>query len=63
MEIKSGMATSEVAHLLQEKQMIDHAGEFESYLAEHGYEKAVQIGHFEVHSDMDFYEIAETITN
>ncbi|GAA0482450.1 hypothetical protein GCM10008986_04150 [Salinibacillus aidingensis] len=62
-DIESGMATSEVANLLKEKQMIDNAGEFESYLAEHGYEKAVQIGSFEVHSDMDFYQIAETITN
>ncbi|SET62773.1 YceG-like family protein [Salinibacillus kushneri] len=61
-QIESGMATGEVADLLEEEGIIDNASEFESYLGEHGYEKAVQIGTFEVNSAMNFSEIAETIT-
>lgn len=55
------MASSDISALLAEQNIIDNASEFNRYLDEHEYSLYVQIGTFEVSSDMSFYEIAERI--
>ncbi|MCJ0930855.1 endolytic transglycosylase MltG [Virgibacillus halodenitrificans] len=59
--IKSGMATSEISNLLEEKKIIKDSGKFDKYLEKENYSEKVQIGEFEVSSDMSFYELAEKI--
>lgn len=59
--ISPGMASSDISALLAEQNIIDNASEFNRYLDEHEYSLYVQIGTFEVSSDMSFYEIAERI--
>lgn len=60
--IKEGMATSDVSKLLESAGVIKSSSEFNKYLIEHEYHTRVQIGTFEVRTDMSFYEIAEAIT-
>lgn len=59
--ISPGMASSDISALLAEQNIIENASEFNSYLDEHAYSLRVQIGTFEVSSDMSFYQIAERI--
>ncbi|AIF43418.1 hypothetical protein X953_09835 [Virgibacillus sp. SK37] len=61
MNIKPGMATSEISNLLEEKKIIKDSGKFDQYLEKENYSEKVQIGEFEVTSDMSFYELAEKI--
>ncbi|WP_243386321.1 endolytic transglycosylase MltG [Bacillus kexueae] len=60
--IKEGMATSDVAKLFESAGVVDSASEFSKYLIEHEYHTRVQIGTFEVKTDMSFYQLAEAIT-
>ncbi|HLR08022.1 MAG TPA: hypothetical protein VK136_02020 [Bacillota bacterium] len=62
LEIKSGMNSSEISELLEENDIIDDAMEFSTFLEDEDYESDVQIGEFELSSDMSFKEIAEEIT-
>jgi len=60
--IKDGMASSEIGELLEENNIIDDSSKFNKYLEDEGYHKGVQLGKFDVTSDMDFKEIAKAIT-
>ncbi|SES83838.1 hypothetical protein SAMN05216389_102405 [Oceanobacillus limi] len=59
--IEAGSASS-VGDKLAENGIIDNASEFNQYLSDEGYDVKVQLGEFEVQSDMSFNEIAEVIT-
>ncbi|MFC4022785.1 hypothetical protein ACFOUV_03030 [Oceanobacillus longus] len=61
--ISPGMASSDISSLLAEYQIIENASEFNSYLDEHDYSLKVQIGSYDLSSDMSFYQIAEKISN
>lgn len=61
--IEAGMVPSSISTQLEENNIIEDAFEFDQYLEENDYSKYVQLGEFEVTSDMSFYEIAEKITN
>src|SRR5699024_3590392 len=60
--IKDGMASSEIGELLEENNIIDDSSKFNKYLEDEGYHKGVQLGKFDVTSDMNFNEIAKAIT-
>jgi cobalamin biosynthesis protein CobT len=62
LNIESGMTTSEFSSLLEENNIIDDAFEFNQYIEDEDYSLRVQIGEFELSSDMTMYEIAEEIT-
>ncbi|GAB3795499.1 hypothetical protein [Virgibacillus kimchii] len=62
LNIESGMTTSEFSSLLEENDIIEDAGEFNQYIEDEDYSLRVQIGEFELTSDMSMYEIAEEIT-
>lgn len=63
LQIKPGMLTPEITELLEENKIIDDAAKFNRYLEEHEYSPKIQIGNFKLTSDMDYYQIAETITD
>src|SRR5699024_9125328 len=60
--VESGMAPSKISQTLEENDIIDDSDAFTEYLEDEGYVELVQLGEFELSSDMDHYEIAETIT-
>ncbi|SFA70920.1 hypothetical protein SAMN04488072_101157 [Lentibacillus halodurans] len=61
--VESGVAPSEISQTLAENDIIDDADAFTQYLEDEDYSQLVQLGEFELTSDMDYNEIAETITN
>ncbi|MDF1510556.1 hypothetical protein PZE06_20700 [Robertmurraya sp. DFI.2.37] len=62
LEIKLNMSTKKIADMLADGQIIENATEFEQYLIEHGYHTKVQIGSFELNSEMTYEEISKIIT-
>lgn len=62
LNIESGMTTSEFSSLLEDNDIIDDAAEFNRYIEDEDYSQRVQIGEFELTSDMSMYEVAEAIT-
>ncbi|MBP2241625.1 cell division protein YceG involved in septum cleavage [Cytobacillus eiseniae] len=62
LEINSGMYSHDIATLLAEKQIIDDSTQFETYLEEHGYSTKIQLGSFNLTSEMSYKEIAKLIT-
>lgn len=61
--ISSGMWSEEVSELLENKQMIDSAGEFNSYLVKNGYQHKIRTGEYTFSHGISFEEIAKTITS
>lgn len=62
-QIESGMASSQISRLLEERGIVDDAEAFNSYLLEHDYSLRVQLGEHELQTGMSYYEIAERLTN
>ncbi|MFD1736555.1 hypothetical protein ACFSCX_08250 [Bacillus salitolerans] len=62
LEIKSGMATTQVSKRLEEVKIINSATQFEEYLKKRNWEGSVQIGTFHVNNKMTVEEIAAMIT-
>lgn len=60
--ISSGMASSEISALLQEKKVIDSAEDFSNFLEDNEYSERVQIGKHKVKKGMSFSDIAKVIT-
>lgn len=60
--IESGMAPSTVSDLLVEQEIIKDASLFNQFLEENDYVQRVQIGEFQLSSDMSLDEIAQAIT-
>lgn len=60
--VKPGMNSTQVSELLAELNIIDDAQAFIDYLIEQNLTTNVEVGEFELHSDMTFTEIAEIIT-
>lgn len=62
LNIKDGMPSSEIGHLLEENNVIEDGSKFNKYLEDEGYSLGVQLGKFDITSDMSFKEIAKAIT-
>ncbi len=60
--IVSGMNSLEIANLLEKNQIIASGKEFNIYLTENELNKLIQIGTYNLSSDMSFETIAEVIT-
>ncbi|WP_373892822.1 hypothetical protein ACUL41_08935 [Virgibacillus natechei] len=63
LNIEEGMDSATISASLAENDIIDDADEFSQYLNEEGYGVYIQLGEYELSSDMSFYEIAEQIAN
>ncbi|TKC19914.1 endolytic transglycosylase MltG [Robertmurraya kyonggiensis] len=62
LEITSGMSTGEISSKLKQANVLDNEKEFEQFLIENGYHTKVQVGTFELNSEMNHEEIAKIIT-
>jgi hypothetical protein len=62
LNIEPGMTSSEFSSLLEENNIVEDADEFNQYIEDEDYSLRVQIGEFDLNSDMSIYEIAEEIT-
>lgn len=60
--IKSGMTISEISEYLIAANIIENRDTFASYLIENNYGTSIQIGQYELHTDMSTEEIAKIIT-
>lgn len=60
--IEPGMYSSTISEKLFEAGIIDSETDFSNFLEDEGYSTLIQIGEYELHSDMTQQEIAETIT-
>lgn len=61
--VKSGMTPSSISTILVENNIIDNSDDFTQYLEEEGYSTKVQLGEFDLTSEMSHYDIAEQLTN
>ncbi|WP_430785254.1 hypothetical protein VBD025_10670 [Virgibacillus flavescens] len=61
--IEPGLASSSISSILEDNGIIESASEFNDYLEQNDYSQYVQIGEFELTSDMTMNQVAETITN
>lgn len=59
---KDGVVTQEVADILVDEKIIDDRQKFVEYLDDNDYSPYLQVGTFEVTSDMSMKELAEVIT-
>lgn len=62
LEIESGMNSEQISSILEQIKIIDDANNFEQYLTDHHYNTKVQIGNFELNSEMTYEEISKIIT-
>lgn len=61
--IEAGMTSSEVGTLLENIQVIESKSEFEDYLEENKLSSKIQVGKYELNSDMSIQQIVEILTN
>lgn len=62
LNINEGMSSKEVSKQMEKAGVIQDAEEFNDYLAAKKWQQSIQIGDYELTSDMGLQEIAETIT-
>lgn len=61
-KIQAGTVLTDVAEILFKNKIIEDELAFKNYLEDNGYSSKIQLGEFEITSDMSFAEIAEIIT-
>lgn len=61
--IKEGMNTKDISAILEEEGIIDARAQFDHYLIENGYSTKLQIGKFELNSEMEYEEISKIVTS
>lgn len=59
--VESGMGSEEVAVLLKDAGIISDAADFDSYLNDNGYSTMIEVGTFQINSNMTYQEIAELL--
>lgn len=62
LEVKAGMNTEEIVHLLAVQKIIANEHEFGQFLIDHNYQSKLQLGTFELTSDMSYDQMAKIIT-
>ncbi|HBZ09019.1 MAG TPA: hypothetical protein DEO65_03910 [Bacillus bacterium] len=62
LNINGGMTSKEVSRQMEKAEIIKDANEFNDYLAKKKMQQSIQIGDYELTSEMGLEEIAETIT-
>ncbi|RST73823.1 hypothetical protein D4T97_013190 [Siminovitchia acidinfaciens] len=60
--INDGMTSKEVSKQMEKAEIIKDANEFNDYLAAKNWQQSIQIGDYELTSEMEMQKIAETIT-
>ncbi|GIN89619.1 hypothetical protein J22TS1_06700 [Siminovitchia terrae] len=62
LNINDGMTSKEVSKQMEKAEIIKDANEFNDYLSAKKWQQSIQIGDYELTSEMGMQEIAETIT-
>ncbi len=62
LNINDGMTSKEVSKQMEKAKIIKDANEFNDYLSAKKWQQSIQIGDYELTSEMGMQEIAETIT-
>ncbi|MFD1705409.1 hypothetical protein ACFSCZ_01420 [Siminovitchia sediminis] len=62
LHIQDGMTSKDVSKQMEEAGVIDDADSLNEFLASQNWQQAIQIGKYEVNSEMSIKEIAEIIT-
>ncbi|WP_036688036.1 hypothetical protein [Paucisalibacillus globulus] len=62
LKIEAGMPSSAISNELESNGIIDDTAKFISYLEDEGYAVRIQLGEFQLTSDMSYFEIAEALT-
>ncbi|RLQ98223.1 endolytic transglycosylase MltG [Falsibacillus albus] len=60
--VHSGMTTSEISNELEKAGIVDNGQDFNDYLIKHKYQLILQIGEYDLMSNMDYETIAKIIT-
>ncbi|WP_153732955.1 endolytic transglycosylase MltG [Sporosarcina obsidiansis] len=60
--VQSGSSSADLSSTLERAHLISDATKFDAYMKENGYAGKIQIGTFELRSDMSFEEIANVLT-
>ncbi|WP_301107396.1 hypothetical protein [Sporosarcina sp.] len=60
--VKPGSNSSDLSSTLERAHIIEDAAKFDNYMKDYGYALKIQIGTFELSSNMTFKEIAEILT-
>jgi dTDP-4-amino-4,6-dideoxygalactose transaminase len=60
--ITPGMTTDHIAHRLEQEKIINSASQFNEYMKQNGFSQKLQIGTYELNSQMTMEEIVKTIT-
>ncbi|SER21232.1 endolytic transglycosylase MltG [Piscibacillus halophilus] len=62
LNIESGMTLGDIASELDRLNIIDDVQSFSQYMEEQGYSREIQLGEYEINTDMSYEEIASLIT-
>jgi hypothetical protein len=62
-DIRSGMNSIDVSLILEQQAIVKNQKDFEQYLVDNKINERIQIGQYELNSEMTFAEIAELITH
>ncbi|WP_335869368.1 hypothetical protein [Bacillus sp. 2205SS5-2] len=62
LSIKSGMTSFEIAETLAQQKIVQDEDDFRTFLNENKHAEEIQIGEYEVSSDMDYLTLAKIIT-
>lgn len=60
--VKAGSGSRSICNQLEEKGLIEDAGEFDRYLINNGYSKRISVGTYEIKAGADWESIAKIIT-
>lgn len=60
--VVGGMGSEEVARLLEDAGIVESAADFDSFLNQNGYSTRIEIGSFEINSQMTYEEIANILS-
>lgn len=61
--ISRGMTSIDISQILYENNIVDNAEQFNQFLEQNGYSRRIQLGENELHSNMNYTEIANVITD
>lgn len=60
--VQAGSSSADLSGTLERAHLIEDASKFDTYMKENGYAGKIQIGTFELNSDMSFKEMADVLT-
>ncbi|SRR5690625_4417883 len=61
--ISRGMTSIDISQILYENNIVDNAEQFNQFLEQNGYSRRIQLGENKLHSNMNYTEIANVITD